>query len=287
MPLSPSAAASVDLRVESVEEVLGRVERGLGTVLDRASLVRKRRSLGARSGRGTWVRVERRGVERIGGQGWNGVECAAVLEGIAKPEWYAGLAWREDDGAAMWRADETELVAAPPVRPGGRLTEDPGLGEAWWGTLNRSLDALAGARTNRVATPDTVPVTRESVAGAIRTAFPEAGIDLVLEEWTPAHADLNWANLTAPECWLLDWEDWGMAPRGLDAAKLWGSSLAVPGLAQRVLRERRADLESRSGKLMALFFCAKVLPYADPRDPLAGPARREADRLLAELQAPR
>ncbi|WP_075029131.1 hypothetical protein [Streptomyces mirabilis] len=28
----------------------------------------------------------------------------------------------------------------------------------------------------------------------------------------------NEANVTAPEFCLFDWEDWGLAPRGLDAA---------------------------------------------------------------------
>ncbi|MFF4412397.1 hypothetical protein ACFYY8_07670 [Streptosporangium sp. NPDC001559] len=48
---------------------------------------------------------------------------------------------------------------------------------------------------------------------------------------------------------MFDWEDWGMAPYGLDAASLWGASLAVPALADRVRSERRDDLESRDGKL--------------------------------------
>ncbi|WTA38628.1 hypothetical protein OG936_27295 [Streptomyces sp. NBC_00846] len=84
---------------------------------------------------------------------------------------------------------------------------------------------------------------------------------------------------------MIDWEDWGLAPRGLDAATLWGNSLAVPALADRVWSERRPDLTTKSGQLMALFFCAKVTgPRAHPEDPRLEPARREAARLVAELQ---
>ena len=36
-----------------------------------------------------------------------------------------------------------------------------------------------------------------------------------------------------------------MAPRGWDAATLWGNSLAVPALAERVQREYQAALDSR------------------------------------------
>jgi hypothetical protein len=84
---------------------------------------------------------------------------------------------------------------------------------------------------------------------------------------------------------VFDWEDWGMAPCGLDAANLWGASLAVPALADRVRSERRDDLESRDGKLMTLFVAAKILgPYADPDDPRLGAARETAERVVKELQ---
>ncbi|PWK65140.1 hypothetical protein BCL76_113127 [Streptomyces sp. CG 926] len=94
MPGSLPVAAQVDLRRQPVEDVLERAEAALRVKLDRQTLVRKRRSLGGRTERGTWVRIERRGFERIGAQGWNGTEAAAVLQGIAMPEWYQGVAWR-------------------------------------------------------------------------------------------------------------------------------------------------------------------------------------------------
>ncbi|MFD5427130.1 hypothetical protein [Streptomyces sp. NPDC127084] len=60
------AAAQVDLRRQPVEDVLERVEAALRVRLDRQALVRKRRSLGGCTDRRTWVRIERRGFERIG-----------------------------------------------------------------------------------------------------------------------------------------------------------------------------------------------------------------------------
>ncbi|GGY95740.1 hypothetical protein GCM10010300_44690 [Streptomyces olivaceoviridis] len=102
----------------------------------------------------------------------------------------------------------------------------------------------------------------------------------------PAHADLTWANVTAPEFGLFNWKDWGNAPQGLDSASLWGSSLAVPSLADRVRQERRRDFESRDGKLMTLFVCSKILePYAHPEDPRLEPARRMAEQVIEKLQA--
>ncbi|MFH8991346.1 hypothetical protein [Streptomyces sp. NPDC017940] len=274
---------SVDLRKEPVEAVLDRVERSLGVRLDHELVVRKRRSVGARTDRGTWVRIERRGLDRIGVQGGDGTASAEALLGIAKPAWLAGVAWRDETEPVMWRADETELLPAAPVGS-AVVTEDPRLAEEWWAAMNASLDALAAQHTNRIATPDTETLTQELIRGTIHSVFP--GVDTAVVEWRPAHADFNWANVTAPVFCLFDWEDWGMAPRGLDAANLWGASLAVPVLADRVRRERRDDLESREGKLMTLFVAAKVLgPYADPDDPRLGAARETAQRVVRELQA--
>ncbi|MFF0551049.1 hypothetical protein ACFYUL_19030 [Streptomyces sp. NPDC004311] len=273
----------VDLRKEPVEATLERVEQSLGVRLDHGAVVRKRRSVGARTDRGTWVRIERRGLDRIGVQGGDGTASAEALHGIAKPAWFAGVAWRDESEPVMWRADETELLPGAPVGS-AVVAEDPGLAEEWWVSLNTSLDALAAQHTNRIATPDTETVTHELVAGTIHSVFP--GVDTAVVEWRPAHADLNWANMTAPVFNVFDWEDWGMAPRGLDAANLWGASLAVPALAGRVRRERRDDLESRDGKLMTLFVAAKILgPYADPDDPRLGAAREMAERVVKELQA--
>lgn len=284
MTLSVSPARAVDLRKEPVDEALERVERALQTRLDRGTLVRKRRTIGARSDRGSWVRIERRPFARIGAHGWNGAECAALLAGVVQPVWRAAVSWRDDADAVMWRADETDLLPGEPVKPCGVLTEDPGLPGEWWVGLNASLDALAGAHTTRVATLDTVEITQAHVDEVIQAAFP-AALDTLIGQWTPAHADLNWANVTGPRFCLFDWEDWGMAPRGLDSASLWAQSLAVPALADRVARERSRDLGSRDGKVMSLFACAKIAgPHAQPGDPRLESAQRAAERLVTELK---
>ncbi|WP_340558146.1 hypothetical protein [Streptomyces sp. GSL17-111] len=284
MTLSVPSARAVDLRVEPVDDVLDRVERSLQVLLDLDTVVRKRRSVGARTDRDTWVRIERRGLDKIGVQGWNGAECAAHLEGIAQPVWQGCVVWRDAVEPVMWRADETELLPGAPIGT-AVLSETPKLTDEWWEAANASLDALAAQVTRRVATPDTVTITQAVVTESIRSAFSD-DFDTTAECWVPAHADLNWANMTAPTFSLFDWEDWGNAPRGLDSASLWGSSLAVPALADRVRQERRRDFGSRDGKLMTLFVCSKILgPDAHPEDPRLDPARRMAERVVAELQA--
>lgn len=247
-------------------------------------MLRKRRSVGARTDRDTWVRVERRLLDKISDQGWNGTETAARLEGVAQPVWRGCVVWRDQDESVMWRADETELLPGAPVG-NAILSEAPELPDAWWTALNASLDALATQQTTRVATPDTETITQAFVTESIRGVFTD-DFDTAIERWVPAHADLNWANLTAPAFSLFDWEDWGNAPLGLDSASLWASSLAVPALADRVRHERRSDFESRDGKVMTLFACSKILgPYAHPEDPRLEPARRVAEQVIKELQA--
>ncbi|MGW2007020.1 hypothetical protein [Streptomyces nigrescens] len=285
MTLSAPSARPVDLRVEPVDNVLDHVARTLQVGLDRDTVVRKRRSVGARTDRRTWVRIERRGLDKIGVQGWNGTECAARLEGIAQPVWRGCVVWRDADEPVMWRVDETDLLPSAPIG-NAILSEDPKLRDTWWQAFNASLDSLAEQDTSRVATPDTVTITQALVTEAIRSISPSHDFDTTVQSWVPAHADLNWANMTAPTFCLFDWEDWGSAPRGLDSASLWGSSLAVPALADRVWRERRRDFESRDGKLMTLFVCSKILgPNAHPEDPRLTPARRVAERIVSELQA--
>ncbi len=274
---------SPDLRKVSTDPIVSRIQEALAADFDPRSEVRKRRSLGYATTRGTWVRIEVRDLARVDGQGW-GLESAAVLDGVATPAWHQGVAWIDHDLGVMWRADETELITDTPIKAGGTLRETPGLSESWWATFSKSMTNLASSTTTRIATPHLEPVTQERVTSTIHKLFP--AVDTIVTEWRAAHADLAWANLTAPNCYLLDWEDWGMAPRGWDAANLWASSFAVPELADRVYRELKHDLESPTGRIVQLYHCAEILNfppgYADELVPLA---KQHAERLLSELRA--
>lgn len=268
--------------MQPVEDVLDRVRQSLRVRLLSETVVRKRRTVGARTDRDTWVRIERRSLDKISDQGWNGAESAARLGGVAQPEWYGCVVWRDVDSPVMWRADETALLSGAPIGTAVVGTA-PVLPDEWWEALNASLDALAAHCTMRVATADTVTVTQALVTESIRGVF-YGDFDTTVERWVPAHGDLNWANMTAPTLQIFDWEDWGNAPLGLDSASLWASSLAVPALAERVWHERRSDFESRDGKLMTLFVCSKILgPHAHPEDPRLEPARRTAEEIISGL----
>ena len=279
--MSTSPVPAPDLRKTSTDSVLDRVERSLGVELDRSAMVRKRRTVGMPTAGDTWVRIEVRPLDRVGGQSWNGVEAAAAIQGVAKPAWFQGVSWYEQERALMWRADETERVMAPAIKPGGILLEEPDLSEGWWATLNSSLDALAQQQTTRVA--GLQPITQARIKTTVDAVFP--GVDVTIDEWTTNHADLAWANLTSPDCVVLDWEDWGLAPRGYDSATLLGESLAVPGLAERVSRERHKDLATRSGLVAQLYQCSKYVGAGERAGALYEPARVLAESVLSSLRS--
>lgn len=274
---TPPASQRFDLRRTAVDDVLDRVEKALQVRLDAAGSVRKRRSIGFRSDRGTWIRVECRGLEKLDDQGW-GLEAAAGLRDVLRPDWYAGVSWFDPARRVMWRADETALVEETPV---GRSSLAGILNGEWWAALDGSLDALAAHQTTRIATPDCEPLSQERIDAVISKVFP--GVDTVIDEYATAHADLNWANVTGPELWIIDWEDWGTAPRGLDAANLWFSSLRQPTVAEKVREHRHVDLESRTGRIMALWRCAEFLGWAGEEEPEHGAVKRESERLVQEL----
>lgn len=119
------------------------------------------------------------------------------------------------------------------------------------------------------------------MTATIDRAFPDQVDSTVNQaEWVPAHADMTWANVTAPECWLIDWEDFGLAPRGLDAAR----SLTYPALADRIYQARQADLDTHPGKVMAMFCCAKILNDTSAAElPIYEMARTAAAKILARM----
>lgn len=283
---SSSAAAQAqpfDLSKQLDEDVLYRVERSMEVRLDRATVVYGTQGMtaGFRTDTGTWVRVQWRRPWKIYGPAWAGSECASVLRGVAKPDWFQTASWRDDAREVVWRADEMELVCSPVIDSTGVIATEPDLPESWWGTLKESLVALGEYQTERVG------MRQDHLALRINQVFPDE-VDTTVDEWVTAHVDLHWGNLTAPKCYLLDWEDWGVAPRGYDAAVLWGVSLQISGLADRVQHKFRTDLQTRSGKLAQLLFCTNVIRVNAKRNdpsPLVEYATRAADTLLAELRA--
>jgi len=85
--------------------------------------------------------------------------------------------------------------------------------------------------------------------------------------WSPAHADLHWANLASPVR-ILDWEGWGQATQGSDAATRYAYSLRQANVAARV-RVAFPILGSPAGLAAEATVCAMFLQTVARGDNLA------------------
>jgi hypothetical protein len=285
------AAQKYDLRHADVRDVLDHVERVLDVRLDPDTMVRKRRTIGAASDRRTWIRIELRGTERmtgpVAGQGW-GFEATRAIAGVPLPQWFRGASWRGEPlrPHTVWRVDEIERITGnEPLRAGhGLPAAADALSDLWWSALRDSLSCLAATDTSRIATPDCRSVTTARVEAEIRKVFPTVGDLHVAEwEWTTAHADLGWANLMGPRLWITDWEDWGRAPRGLDAANLWACSLGQPPLATEIESLFDSDLKSPTGRIMALWRSAQIISWGNRYASSYDAARTVAARIAEQI----
>jgi hypothetical protein len=188
------------------------------------------------------------------------------------------VTWVDPDREQVWRADELEFIVSPSVQAAGGLEAASSLPDTWWQGLRDSLAALGEHETERIG------MSQAHLTKRITQVFPD--VDTTVDEWRTAHTDLQWSNVTL-DGHILDWEDWGLAPRGHDAATLWQASLPEPALADRVEREFATDLHTRSGRLALLLRCANAIRIAKSRGtstPLLEPAKAAAEKLLSELR---
>ncbi|TVZ76892.1 hypothetical protein [Streptomyces sp. BK340] len=129
------------------------------------------------------------------------------------------------DDTTAYRA-ELSVRVDPPVLPDDPILQhNLQVPNSWWADPTGTLEKVSAVDTRRVA------VRQQYMDRAIPEflRIPAAAVTC----WTCAHADVHWANVTAP-LRLLDWEGWGQAPEGFDSATLYGYSLLQPDTAARV-----------------------------------------------------
>ncbi|WP_236574576.1 aminoglycoside phosphotransferase [Nocardiopsis sp. FR26] len=273
-----------DLSTVDINDVVDQAERRLGRRLLRedAHHSRSNGTAGFRTDADTWVRLGWRRSTHVDVPSWTGTEeAAAVIRGVPRPAWIAAATWSDPGRGVVWKAEETSLAPASAVSATAEVVVDPRLPESWWSDLKAGLAALGEHTTDRRALEQTHLTRRvhEVYGTGVDTRVPD-------DAWACAHGDLGYANLTGPELVLLDWESWGMAPVGWDAACLWSASLGVPDVADRVVEEFAEPLFSKSGLLCRLLLCANIARATRRagRDlPLTGVMAATADTLLTEL----
>lgn len=224
-----------------------------------------------------WLRVVAEAEQWADGDFWTGNVDARLLTGVAKPQVLRHWDWHANQHRL--RAEVMTLAEGRPCSATPELCHDPGLSAGWWSGLRTSLAALAAAPAIRTH------LTQEEVTRRVRVFFGDR-VDPTVRRWTVAHADLHWANLLEPECVLVDWEGWGRAPAGFDAATLFVHSLLEPAVAERVQAEFADELGSPDGLLSQLYATGRMLLRINSGDyeDLAIPLHRNAERVITALQ---
>jgi hypothetical protein len=223
-----------------------------------------------------WLRVSCAPSDQVVALFWNGnIEAEARLpRSIPRPR---VRAWREwNDQRWLYRGELFDHTSLRPVANAAAVAVVPDLPDRWWMALCTVLDDIVAVDTNRVAIQQGFLdwVMPRSLGEPIDTSAPAP--------WATAHGDFHYANLCGPTLCLLDWEGWGAAPRGYDAAMLHSYSLLVPDAAERVRRELRYILDTPDGLFAELAVISELL-YAAARGintVLVQPLRQRATRLL-------
>ncbi|WP_230204901.1 hypothetical protein [Parafrankia elaeagni] len=158
-----------------------------------------------------------------------------------------------------YRAELYDRVHARPLAATTvprRLTGSPK--RHWFQALRRSLCILATVSTDRRTIEQSYldDVMPRMLGEPITTAAPAP--------WVTAHGDLHWANLCGPTLRVLDWEGWGLAPAGYDAATLHCHSLLIPTLAAQVRANFADVLSAETGRCAELAVIAEQLDAVHP-----------------------
>ncbi|MGW8502878.1 hypothetical protein [Streptomyces sp. CLCI03] len=129
---------------------------------------------------------------------------------VPRPDLLRIRAWTTEGYA--YRAELYALAPAPMISLRPVLDEDPGLPDTWWKEMKAALDALA-----EVPPPGDREAVREEYLRRVIPEFTGHQVDDVTR--STAHGDLHHGDVTrGPH--ILDWEGWGRAPYGYDAATL-------------------------------------------------------------------
>ncbi|MFJ6654846.1 phosphotransferase [Streptomyces sp. NPDC091377] len=213
-----------------------------------------------------WLRLLSAPQDKAAGKIWEGNRQGAVLfdNRVHKPLLH-GTTESSSDGYA-YQAELHEYVTEPACSPTPVLCTDPDPPTSWWDSLRTDLDHVHAVPTDRVA------VRQEWVDRTVPRFLGMPGPRIT--DWATAHGDLHTANLTAATPYLLDWEGFGLAPVGYDAAMLLAYSLLVPTFAYRV-RATFPVLMTEPGRIAQIIVITELLQSASRGDhPKLAPALR-------------
>lgn len=222
-----------------------------------------------------WLKVKWAPAGEVDRLMWDGELLSICFEDVSKPRIFAHFDWEANGDCyrALAMAVARGIVSETP-----RLDRMPVLEPRWWDRLEHALASIQARPTDRTRFDDAVigRRLREQLSLNLRLPFPF---------WQTAHGDLHWANLTAPEFSILDWETWGRAPYGLDVARLHLFALTEPRMIAKLKELFAVVMAKPQYDVAFLFIAAAVIRLFDqhgyyPR--LQADVRREVSRMLQE-----
>ncbi|QOC95022.1 hypothetical protein D0Q02_29170 [Micromonospora craniellae] len=213
---------------------------------------------------------------------WNGsIEAQRVLSSsIPRPHLQRWHDWT--DSGWTYRSELFEYVSVQAVAAHAVITTPPNIPPRWWTALRTALEAIATVNTTRVT------IQPGFLAWAMPHYLGISAGDYTRYPWTTAHGDFHFANLCAPELHILDWEGWGLAPAGYDAAMLHSYSLLSPDTAADITHELAPWLHTATGRYAELAVITELLHAASQgtNPALVEPLRHRAAVLLNQPRWP-
>jgi len=203
-----------------------------------------RRSAGAEvsdaSGNRLWLKVF--GLTSADNERWKAEQASDALIGVRKPELMQEVSWTHQ--GEIWVARLSQAAAG--VLEDGPWADDHahGVSDGWIADLNQALEALAKQRCRRAhIQPD---LFKRWLRRHFRRELPD--------DFVASHNDLQWSNLASPELLILDWEWFGLSPRGYDQGMLIAYSCGDEDLTARLEQSFALILANETahyGKLFA------------------------------------
>jgi len=222
-----------------------------------------------------WLRVACAPANQIDTTFWDGSLEAerSIPRSVPRPRLRASHDWTHSSW--QYRAELYDRIADHPVATSSTLTTAPHLPPTWWTAVRTALDDITTVSTHRYT-------VRQHYLDRAMPKFLGTPIDTTTPSWSTAHGDFHWANISAPILRILDWEGWGLAPHGYDAAVLHSYSLRLPHLATWIRSELAHLLATPSGRFAELAVITQLLHSTTRGDnlELAQPLRNRATLLL-------
>ncbi|MFE0683465.1 hypothetical protein ACFW17_21970 [Streptomyces sp. NPDC058961] len=226
------------------------------------------------AGQPAWLRLACAVRGAVAETFWDGALAAedAIPVSVPRPRLLAHHDFT--DQRWVYRAELYERVDGFQITAGPVLAAEPGLPDSWWAELSAAVEDVGRVRTRRFT-------TQQRYLDRAMPRFLGSPISTTAPSWTTAHGDLHWANLYGPDLQIGDWEGWGRAPTGYDAAVLHTHSLLVPRTAARI-RDTFPVLDTAEGRFAELAVITQTLDATTRGDHLhlADALRDRAARLL-------